>query len=92
MSQATPPTMPAGAPNDPKRSGAGAAPQQNAAGIPAQRPNTTTPKAPEVGASAPRRPVASRPTVSRPRPPPATPPRSPARPPARASVSRPVRR
>ena len=52
MSRVTPPppSTPSGAgsPNDPKRpAGAGAA------GMPAQRPNVTTPKAPEIGASAP---------------------------------------
>jgi type IV pilus assembly protein PilB len=56
MSRVTPPSpsTPSGTPNDPKRHGN---PQQpggaGAAGMPAQRPNVTTPKAPEMGASAP---------------------------------------
>ena len=58
MSRATPPppSTPPGTPNDPKRQGNPQQPGGNpagAAGMPAQRPNVTTPKAPEIGASAP---------------------------------------
>src|SRR3954468_7617379 len=62
MSRTTPPTptMPSGTPQDPKRQpGAGGTgtpgPAQGpgSAGMPAQRPNVTTPMAPPVGASAP---------------------------------------
>src|SRR4051812_9924586 len=49
MSRTIPPSAPtpSGMPNDPNRPG------RTGAGMPAQTPNTTTPKAPEVGASAP---------------------------------------
>ncbi|CAA9378416.1 MAG: hypothetical protein AVDCRST_MAG64-447, partial [uncultured Phycisphaerae bacterium] len=49
MSRATPPppSTPSGSPEDPKR------PAANRPGLPAQQPNVTTPKAPEMGASAP---------------------------------------
>src|SRR3989454_782503 len=59
MSRVTPPSpsSPSGTPNDPKRHGnpqqSGAGNGAGAAGMPAQRPNVTTPKAPEMGASAP---------------------------------------
>src|SRR5438552_2304255 len=59
MSRVTPPSpsSPSGTPNDPKRHGnpqqSGAGSGAGAAGMPAQRPNVTTPKAPEMGASAP---------------------------------------
>src|SRR5688500_10421006 len=54
MSRTTPGISPAGTPDDPKRAGPnGSAAGPNGPGMPAQRPLTTTPKAPEVGASAP---------------------------------------
>ena len=58
MSRVTPPSpsTPSGTPNDPKRQGNPQQPGGNpagAAGMPAQRPNVTTPRAPEIGASAP---------------------------------------
>jgi type IV pilus assembly protein PilB len=48
-----PPSTPSGSPEDPKRPAAPAGNVANRPGGPAQKPNVTTPKAPEVGAAAP---------------------------------------